>query len=114
MDLELQKQLIEILKDMHSNASPVFQELLRQYSASHFALAILGTLFTIPSIILTRILFKVHLTKCTNEPYYRNNDQWMYIPIAFSIFLCAVIILATAQCAINGMYPLGGILAKIQ
>lgn len=58
MDEDIKAQLVLILKDLRENASPAWQELLRQYSGHHFMMAICCLIS-----LLTSIGFFIYVNK---------------------------------------------------
>lgn len=105
MNEELQKLLIETLKDLRTNANPAFQELVNQYSSMHMVYVLLS----IP-LFIAAIVTNYFSVKCYQN---NNNDDTFMLIVAASACLYTSSFIVFGLNIGQALYPLGNVLGKL-
>ena len=114
MDEEIKAQLVGILKDLRENASPVWQELLRQYSGHHFMMSMYNLVIIALSIGLFICVNKMLRNK--NISFQSRSDDQQII-IAFGHIISIGGLITTSFLFFKNLsisyYPLHDVLASV-
>jgi uncharacterized membrane protein (DUF485 family) len=111
MDTELTKQLIEMLKDMRSSASPAFQELVHQRVVLSAFGAITSVIVLALGLVLVALGYRWRKRAPKNDFDAENGAPiLMVFGVAFAVPSVFFALHEAACC----FAPLGGVLGKIQ
>lgn len=110
MNEELQREILEILRNLKSGSNPVFQELLAQYSGKMLATAI--AFYTFAAIGLCSSIFLKYYGHKVDKVRAEDPSGY-YLACVIVAFVSTMVALAGTDYLLRYLYPLGGILAKL-